>query len=296
MTSHSCVLDVSKLVNRTMSSETAPSLLTLPSELRNSIYLHIFSPEVANAAVPYDEPRDALATALRLQKQSGQIEGGPCSSQHLRLLQTCKQIHNEANLLAISMTAFHVTGENSYPDCFALRCSSSLRDDKLAAIRHITLTAKTAHLRALNETWGGLPFGNPALDLETLTVIPKRPDTSHTAYAEVADLSQSHTLAYIFAETLKTLRNVRVVQIRNAGCFNDVVWRLVYRSLVYRIWRWGGGRCGLRFQCSGEEEENGEQWFRVWLKEGDEGSEVGEEVVRLVGGSGQMPDPNIVGF
>ena len=84
-----------------------------------------------------------------------------------------------------------------------------------------------------------------------------------------------------------------MVEVRNQGCFNEVVWKLVYRSLVYRIWRWGGERCGVRFLCNGEDEEG---WFRVWLKDGDEGSEVGEEVVKLVGGSGEMPDPNIVGF
>ena len=148
----------------------------------------------------------------------------------------------------------------------------------------------------MNETWRGLPFGNSDLDLETLTIVPTRADCSNSSYREVADLSQSHTLAYIFAETLKGLRNVRVVQVRNRGCFNEVVWKLVYRSLVYRMWRWGGERCGVRFQCSGEDEETDAGWFRVWLRDDDVGCEVGEEVSRLVGGSGELPDPNLVGF
>lgn len=142
-----------------------------------------------------------------------------------------------------------------------------------------------------------MPFGNASLDLDTLTIVPKKPDASYTSYAEVADLSQCHTLAYILAETFKRLRNVRVVQVRNSGCFNEVVWRLVYRGLIYRMWRWGGERCGVRFECCGEEDEaKGDGWFRVWLKDGEDGSEVGDEVLRMVGGGGDLPDPNIVGF
>lgn len=135
----------------------------------------------------------------------------------------------------------------------------------------------------------------------------------------MADLSQSHTLAYIFAETLKGLRNVRcfeVVRRRNrkkgggggGGVgFSAGVWRIVYRSLVYRMWKWGGDVCGARFEVGGEdeEEEEGDGWFRVYMQQGqgccegaggvgdDEnvpGKEVGEEVMRLAGG--EMPDPN----
>jgi hypothetical protein len=142
----------------------------------------------------------------------------------------------------------------------------------------------------MNETWGGLPFGNASLNLDTLTIVPTRADSSRSAYQEVADLSQSHTLAYIFAETLKGLRNVSMVRVINRGCFNEVVWRLLYRATVYRMWRWGGGRCGVRFECSSDEVGDGEEWFRIWLKEGgEEGSDVGEEVVRLVGISGELP-------
>ena len=75
----------------------------------------------------------------------------------------------------------------------------------------------------MNESWNGLPFGNSSLDLETLTIVPKRPDASYSAYAHVADLSQGHTLAHIFAETFKGLRNVHVVVVKNRGCFNQDV-------------------------------------------------------------------------
>lgn len=88
--------------------------------------------------------------------------------------------------------------------------------------------------------------------------------------------------------------------------FSAGVWRIVYRSLVYRMWKWGGDVCGARFEVGGEEDdEEGEEWFRVYLQQGqgcfegaggvgDEenvpGKEVGEEVMRLAGG--EMPDPN----
>lgn len=113
-----------------------------------------------------------------------------------------------------------------------------------------------------------------------------RPDASYEAYAEVADLSQCHTLAYILAETLKNLRNVRVVRVSNSNCFRDLVWRLVYRSLVYRIWKWGGTSCGLGFR-----EDKEESWFEVLTsfnggedeEEGGMWRDVGHEVNRLIG-------------
>lgn len=75
------------------------------------------------------------------------------------------------------------------------------------------------------------------------------------------------------------------------GCFNLVVWRLVYRSLVYRLWRWGGSLCGLSFRQDTSERE---AWFEVLIggKDGlgaDEGGEGGQwrdswdEVNRLIG-------------
>lgn len=121
--------------------------------------------------------------------------------------------------------------------------------------------------------------------------MPKRADTAGSAYAEVADLSQSHTLAYILAETLKTLRNVRRVVVRNQGCFTDLVWRLVYRSLVYRLWRWGGSLCGLGFREW--EDGEGQSGFEVLCRftrgkevEKEGWRDVLQEVNRLIGGEG----------
>ena len=150
----------------------------------------------------------------------------------------------------------------------------------------------------MNEDWRGYPFGHPDLELETLTIVPTKADCTHTSYREVADLSQVHTLAYILAETVKGLRNVRVIQVENRGCFNEVVFRLVYRSLVYRMFRWAGRECGLRVVCNDEEAESVAGWFRVSLKEEVVGEwrEVGDEVDRFLGRDGEMPNPELVGF
>lgn len=279
----------------TMARVAGASFLTIPSELRNAIYLYVFQPEPTHELSSYNDPRDPIAVALKPHYDNDISTPEPCAPHHLRVLATCKQIHHEAHLLALSLTGFHIVGETAHPNSFAARCAS-MPEGKVGAIRHLTLTARISHLRAMNETWGGLPFGNPCLELDTLTIVPKRPDASWSAYAEIADLSQSHTLAYIFAETFKRLRNVRVVCVKNRACFNEVVWRLVYRSLVYRIWRWGGGRCGIKFLASDEEEEQGKEWFKIFLKDTGEGRECGEEVVRLVGGSGELPDPDLAGI
>ncbi|KAK3638781.1 hypothetical protein LTR56_012888 [Elasticomyces elasticus] len=277
-----------------MPDKVEACLLSLPSELRNAIYLYVFD-ELTSSIPDFPAKPDALAVALRFDNTAyldTQHDNGR-SARKLAVLQSCRQIHDEAHLLALSMTPFHISGDCSYPDLFDLR-SRPLSPAKIGAIRHLTLTARISHLRALNEAWAGLPFGHPNLNLETLTIVPRKPDCTSSAYAEVADLSQSHTLAYIFAETFKGLRNIRTVEVLNKGCFNDVVWRIVYRSLVYRLWRWGGPTCGLRFECSPDAQDERDAWFRVHFQDKEDGVEVGEEVLRLAGG--ELPDPNTTGF
>ena len=129
--------------------------------------------------------------------------------------------------------------------------------------------------------------------------MPTKAECTHTSYREVADLSQVHTLAYILAETVKGgLRNVAVLRVENRGCFNEVVFRLVYRSLVYRLFRWAGRECGVRVLCNHDEEGEDAGWFWVGLGVvGGEGwREVGTEVDRFLGRDGEMPNPELVGF
>ncbi|RMZ14536.1 hypothetical protein D0864_00146 [Hortaea werneckii] len=310
-----------------MPSDTA-TFLTLPRELRNTIYFHIFSPshdpklhslpqhqQLLNNDDNYEDDEETDPTPPTNSNQ-------PSPHNPLQVLLTCKQIHTEATLLALSQTPFSLPSRASDPSTFA-HLTRSLRPIQLQSLRHLTLTARINALRSLNETWCSLPFGHPDLQLEKLTIVPLRPDCfARTAYAEVADLSQSHTLAYIFAETLKGLRKVRCFEVVRRGekggvagggggggeggtGFSVGVWRIVYRSLVYRMWKWGGDVCGARFEVGGEDGEgDGDGWFRVYLQQeqgcceggvGSEedvpGKEVGEEVMRLAGG--EMPDPNV---
>lgn len=269
-----------------------PPLLTLPCELRNAIYLYVFEPpetDLASLTSPPSPLEKQLRFPHRHSSTTCSSKPPPRTPSNLRALQTCRQIHREAHLLALSITPFHISGTCTSPDLFDLR-SRALRPGKIAAIRHLTLSARISHLRALNEAWAGLPFGHPSLRLETLTIVPRRPDASHSAYAEVADLENSHTLAYIFGETLKGLKNVRAVTVVNHNCFSVVVWRLVYSRLVYRLWRWGGAHCGITFRYGEGEEE----WFCAYT-DGQEGVEVGEEVMRLIGKGGDDANLEAVG-
>ena len=278
-----------------MSSETAPTLLTIPCELRNAIYHYVFAPDAVSRSFQFTHSWDPLAVQLQVLRPLEDRKTQ--SSNDLRILLTCRQIHDEAHQLAVSLTGFDVTGERAKPDCFALH-ASTLRDSKVSALRHITLTARISYLRSMNEQWRGLPFGHPELMLDTLTIVPTKADCSHTSYREVADLSQVHTLAYILAETVKGLRNVRVLQVENRGCFNEVVFKLVYRSLVYRLFRWAGRQSGIKVCSNNEEDENPVGWFHVLLREdtGGEWREVGEEVDRFLGRDGELPNPDLVGF
>ena len=272
------------------STPTPPSLLSLPPELRNQIYSHVFD-QPFSTTPHFPRTPDALAAALKLGDYNLPLSA--CSvlttvyespSVRLSPLLICKRIRAEAQLLALSSTPFHLSGESAYPDVFA-QLVRPLSNAQIGSLRHLTLTARISHLRALNEAWANLPFGCPSLRLDTLVIVPRRADARCSAYAEVADLSQSHTLAYIFSETLKSLRNVRVIEVRNAGCFNQTIWELVYRNLVYRLWRWGGDDCGLRVEMHW----HGGGGFRVWTGEGEGcerlegGVDVGVEVRRLAG-------------
>lgn len=274
------------------------SLLTIPSELRNTIYTLVFDdPDLYNAP-PAEPPRKSSGFATALGLQPPEPSHTRRRTNELDILLTCRKIYNEANLLALSLTPFNVPGDCTYPDLFDLR-SRPLSATRIGAIKHITLRARISQLRALNEAWLSQPFGHPSLRLDTLVIVPSRPEVYGAAFAEIADLSQSHTLAYIFSETFKGLRNVKCVEVRNEGCFTEVVWKMVYRQLTYRLWRWGGGRCGVRFEsgeCApGGTAECGNQWFKAWFDE-EKGVECGEEVVRLVGDTGEFPDPNLAGM
>lgn len=275
------------------------TFLTLPPEIRNQVYSYIFIPPADESIPRAPDIASPLAVAL-------QLDSPPCTPlcdldddsplpphqpTPLSTLLTCHQIHHEAQLLAISTTTFHLHSTSAEPQHFTLR-ALPLSPAKLGAIKHLTLTARITQLRALNETWNGQPFGNSSLHLDTLTLVPRRPDATKSAWAEVAELDQCHTLAHVLAETFKTLGKVREVKVVNLGCFGDGVWRLVYRHLVFKVWRWGGMNCGVRFECSGADDGNG-GWFKAFLGQagsaGVRGSDAGDEAYRLLTAEGTSP-------
>ncbi|TKX21196.1 hypothetical protein C1H76_6737 [Elsinoe australis] len=267
-------------------ADSTSALLSIPPELRNQIYHLIFTPPIYQPAPPTHQ-RIHYPSLSDFAKSPIYASPHDTTPNHKSsLVRSCRQLHYETHLLYLSTTPFHLTGPLADPLAFA-DLTSHLPRDQRNAIRHIVLTSRISHLRALNETWNALPFGHPDFFLETLTVVPRKPESPLLGYAEVADLSQCHTLAYILAETLKGLRNVGVVVVRNEGCFNEVVWRLAYRSLVFRLWKWGGRLLDLKFR---EKDEEGS--FEVLCtntKKGvaEEGwKDVQMELARLIGGEG----------
>lgn len=272
------------------------TLLTLPPEIRNQVYAYIFVPPTPNEPIPQaPDIASPLAKALQLdyippctphrEHSSDNDSEAHAPHQHSRLstLLTSRQIHREAQLLALSTTTFHLHSTSAEPEAFLIK-TLPLSAPKIASIKHITLTARISQLRALNESWNNLPFGHPSLSLSTLTLIPRRPDATKSAWAEVAELDQAHTLAHVLAEAVKGLRGVGEVRVVNGGCFGRAVWRVCYRHLVFKVWRWGGGNCGVRFAWGGEslEGEGGER--EVVVEGGGNGAVEGEDK-EVVGGS-----------
>ena len=301
-----------------------PTFLTLPPEIRNAIYADVFVLPVNDTIPTVPATHSPLAKGLQLDPRQHPPQCSPSSSQssssssnnnstdssnqdknnpptttadrrpsHLTTLLTCRQIHHEVHLLALSTSIFHLHSTSAQPETFASQCQP-LTPPQLLALKHLTLTARVTQLRALNETWAGKPFGHAGLDLDTLTLVPQRPDAGSSAWAEVAELNQAHTLSHVLAETLKTLRGAREVRVLNMGCFKDEVWPLCYRHLVVKIWTWGGTNCGLRFEQGGEGEG---AWFRTFIGHsgdgegggGERGEDAAVEAHRLLGIAGMNP-------
>lgn len=242
------------------------SLLALPAELRNQIYDLLFI-----ETCPYTCTANDTSTSPSLAdfgKPSNLDETTATFVQPLLL--ACRQLHTETQLLHLQRTSFTVGGIYADPEAFARLCTANLSPPLAKQLRHITLVGRINRLRALNESWNGIPFGNPHLSLETLVLVPRRPAQYDRHYAEIADLDSAHTLSYTLSETLKNLHNVQRVVVRNEDdCFNAVVWKVIYRNLISRLLRWGGKLCSCRFR-------EGDNWFEVLV----DGREADPEVYR----------------
>lgn len=83
------------------------SLLSIPCELRNTIYAYIFEPESTDAINSIPAKPDEFAVALQLQdpaRYAAAYRSTHRACQQLRVLQTCRKIYHEAHLLALSCT------------------------------------------------------------------------------------------------------------------------------------------------------------------------------------------------
>ena len=272
----------------THSNGTHP-FLTLPPELRNAIYDHVYvTPSPYLPVVKHIESspiRDFFSTTFGRKSPLDQLPTSASNKPICGLIQSCKQLHAEAHVLYFLRTNFILSGPYATPEYFE-RIVAPLSAEQVRHIRHITLTGRINNLRALNESWNGVPFNDPNIHLSTLTIVPRRPQNHESQYAEIADLSQSHTLAHLLAETLKTLRGIDRIIVRNdEECFNPIVWRLVYRSLVYRLWNWGGANLGLKFRPDPSDQH---AWFEILLgsdasSDDEDWREADQEVERLLG-------------
>ncbi|KAG9652185.1 hypothetical protein KCU64_g8458, partial [Aureobasidium melanogenum] len=242
-----------------------PSLLTLPAELRNQIYDLLFIESCPYTCTTNNTPRSRPSLS-DFGKPSSLDETASTPAQPLLL--TCRQMHRETQLLHLQRTSFAIGGLYADPEAFARLCTANLPPPLAKQLRHITLVGRINRLRALNESWNGIPFGNPHLSLETLVLVPRRPAQYDRHYAEIADLDSAHTLSYTLSETLKNLHNVQRLVVRNEDdCFNDVVWKVIYRSLISRLLRWGGKLCSCRFR-------EGDGWFEILVDGRDADPEV----------------------
>ncbi|KAI9663078.1 MAG: hypothetical protein M1821_008126 [Bathelium mastoideum] len=305
------------------------NLLDLPPELRNHIYHFLFTPPTTPSFLFSSNPPLP-----------------PPASTLLRPLLTCRLLHAEAAPLAYASVPFTThsaaplfpptssstpahspsssSSSSSPPSSPSPIPSCTLSPTLGPSVRHIVLRAKITHLRPLAEAWAGQAFGHAALRLATLTILPQRPaafGAAAASYAEVAALSQAHTLAFVVAEMVVALERgaVRKVVVRDAAAaaggggargggggsggggmgilgggggggdggegFDAETWHLVYRSLVYRLWR------GQRRPASGEWGfREGEGEFNVWMGDGagKEGRGLEAEFRWLAAGGGNV--------
>lgn len=145
----------------------------MPAEIRNSIFEYAFKQSGAG---------------FKLKNKGVVVLDEDYSAQlQLQCLRTCKQIHMDAGLLAFHRTAFVTTNLFiNIPDRLA-----QLPTEHLEALRSITFVADARRFRKLHvHHWKTSPFGIPALDLDTLTVVLHRSSAYHYLFDFTANIVQ----------------------------------------------------------------------------------------------------------
>jgi len=133
------------------------SLLGLPSEIRTHILEYVLDDNTTRTGLTRDS--GGLRRAVV-------IDHDYSAAATLAPLLACKQLYLDGRVPALKRTHFLVT--NLYiniPERL-----SRFSDKQLGALRSIALVADSRHFRAM-KTWGDYAFGNPALRLDSLTVV-----------------------------------------------------------------------------------------------------------------------------
>ena len=169
------------------------TLLSLPAELRIAILEYVF----ASNSQLHDAFRNrSIPRGITLNEAY-------TVTPSMHPLLVCHQLYEDGTLVALNRTSFVVNNlfiANNIPQRLEV-----LHPKQLAVIRLITCIADARFLRTMND-WSRHPFGLPALNLDTLTLVLHRS-------------SRWHYLFDFTAEITKLLRNLhgvrRFVFVRN---------------------------------------------------------------------------------
>ena len=101
------------------------------------------------------------------------------------MLSTCRQLHQDGNLLALNRTSFIISNLFfQVPERLAV-----LHPKQIEAVRNIAIIADARHFRKLIE-WGKHPFGMSSLHLDTLTIVLYRSSFWHYLFDFTADITK----------------------------------------------------------------------------------------------------------
>jgi hypothetical protein len=172
------------------SSDQPLGLLSLPAEIRNTIFEHIFNDNIlGDGFIEHNE-----FGGIRLDTTYK-------ASDYLRPFSACKQLYTEGNAMAWSRTNFIAGTRFSHVRSRLYR----LNPDHIASVRNLAFVADAHHFRDLVQ-WNQDPFGLPNLQLDTLTIILHSPGAWHYLF----DFTSGIT--YL----LRRLQNVRrIIFVRN---------------------------------------------------------------------------------
>ena len=187
-------------------AEELLTLLTLPAEIRNAIFQHIFNDEI-------------LRDGFFAHNENGGIIMDPSyrASDYLRPFSACKQLYADGNTMAWNRISF--ISNSRFGDVRGRLCM--LNPHKMTTVRNLAFVADAHHFRDLVQ-WNHDPFGLTGLQLDTLTIILHSPGGWHYLFDFTAGI----------VSLLRRLQNVkRIVFVRN-GALVKGGFRTWYNRLI----------------------------------------------------------------